>query len=114
MKFLFPVLPNYEIMQKTIIAGIDISAKTLDIACLEDNEFNHVQIKNDYKAICKFFEKFKDSELVVAMENTGKYNWHLYDALPQFEFKVFVINPLHLSKSLGLTRGKNDKIDAIE
>ena len=113
MKFLFLVLPKYEIMQKKIIVGIDISAKTLDLAFLQDKECKHVQIKNDYKAICKFFEKFKDSKLVVAMENTGKYNWHLYDALPQFGFEVFVINPLHLSKSLGLTRGKNDKIDAI-
>jgi len=46
------------------------------------------------------------------MENTGRYNWNLYQELEKFEFVIFVINPLHLKKSLGLTRGKNDVIDA--
>ena len=46
------------------------------------------------------------------MENTGRYNWELYEVLPEFNFTVFVINPLHLSKSQGLVRGKNDKEDS--
>jgi transposase len=35
-----------------------------------------------------------------------------YEVLEKFEFVVFVINPPFKKKSLGLTRGKNDKIDA--
>ena len=100
-------------MQKSLTIGIDVSAKTLDIAYSDNSVFKHIHIKNQPKSICKFFKKYEDLQVVVAMENTGKYNWYLYDVLSQFDFKVFVINPLHLSKSLGLTRGKNDKIDAV-
>lgn len=46
------------------------------------------------------------------MENTGRYNFHLYNVLAQYTFAVYVINPFHIKKSLGLTRGKDDKTDA--
>ena len=32
--------------------------------------------------------------------------------LEQFSFLVYVINPIHMKKSLGLVRGKNDQVDA--
>ncbi|MCO4292656.1 transposase, partial [Solitalea sp. MAHUQ-68] len=47
------------------------------------------------------------------MENTGRYNWNLFEVLPSFTFKVYVVAPLHLKKSLGLVRGKNDRVDAF-
>src|SRR5690606_4433996 len=40
------------------------------------------------------------------------YNWNLFKVLPGFGFEVYVISPLHLKKSIGLVRGKNDKVDA--
>jgi len=97
---------------KNIIIGIDISSKTLDICVKKDKELEHYVIENSPKDIKKFLKPFSKTYTVLAMENTGRYNWNLYDALENFDFKVYVINPLHLSKSLGLVRGKNDKIDA--
>ena len=47
------------------------------------------------------------------MENTGRYNWPLYEVLAGLHHQVFVVSPLHLKKSMGLVRGKNDKIDAV-
>src|ERR1700744_5089974 len=47
------------------------------------------------------------------MENTSRYNLALYEVLKDTTHHVFVISPLHLKKSMGLVRGKNDKIDAI-
>lgn len=47
------------------------------------------------------------------MENTGRYNWVLFDVLSDLDFVVFVVNPIHLTRSLGLVRGKNDKVDAL-
>src|SRR5690606_26613461 len=58
-----------------------------------------------------FFKKYTKDEVVVAMENTGRYNWNLFKVLPGFGFEVYVISPLHLKKSIGLVRGKNDKVD---
>ncbi|MGX5687311.1 IS110 family transposase, partial [Chryseobacterium cucumeris] len=63
------------------------------------------------KAIFNIFQKPK-SEIIVTMENTGRYNWEIYQVLEYFNFKVFDLNPLHLKKSIGLIWGKNDNIDA--
>lgn len=100
-------------MKKTII-GIDISAKTLDLCIKKENAKEFVEIENTVKSIKTFLKKYvKDSEnIIISMENTGKYNWNLYEVLENMNFTVFVIHPFHLKKSLGLIRGKNDKIDA--
>jgi transposase len=37
----------------------------------------------------------------------------LFEVLADSTHLVYVINPLHLKKSLGLVRGKNDRIDAL-
>ena len=98
-------------MKNTII-GIDISSKTLDICVKNEQRVSHFEIDNLQKTILKFFNKYKGKRVTIAMENTGRYNWNLYEVLPKFDFKVYVLNPLHLSKSLGLVRGKDDKTDA--
>ncbi len=97
---------------KNFIIGIDISSKTLDICVKEQQELSHFEIENSQKAILKFFRTYKENQVIVAMENTGRYNWKLFEVLPKFNFKIYVLNPLHLSKSLGLVRGKDDKTDA--
>jgi len=99
-------------MKKSIIIGIDVSSKTLDI-CIKDGEtISSLVIKNSAKEIVRFLKPFAKQKVVVAMENTGRYNWPLYESLARYTFTVYVITPLHLKKSLGLVRGKNDKIDA--
>lgn len=98
---------------KKIIIGIDISSKTLDICVKKGHEVKHSIIENEVKAIKAFFKRYAKEEVIVAMENTGRYNWNLFEVLPGLSFKVYVIPPLHLKKSLGLVRGKNDKIDAL-
>ncbi len=46
------------------------------------------------------------------MENTGLYNWNFYAAVEGDDVQVFVMNALHLKKSMGLVRGKSDRVDA--
>ena len=99
-------------MKKTVI-GIDVSSKTLDICIIKDQKVTYSSIKNEVQTIVKFLSKQDEKITVISMENTGRYNWYIYEALEQFSFKVYVLSPLHLSKSLGLVRGKNDKIDAL-
>lgn len=100
-------------MQNQTIAGIDVSSATLDICVVNGKGQQSVVINNEVAAICKFFRAFKDECLIIGMENTGRYNWALYEVLKDMAHRVFVISPLHLKKSMGLVRGKNDKIDAI-
>ncbi|WP_312068498.1 IS110 family transposase [Empedobacter sp.] len=99
-------------MEKIVI-GIDVSKLTLDI-CIQENGVNRFDnIPNTEKAIKVFFKQFdKKQEILIGMENTGRFNAILYSVLVHFSFTVYVINPLHLKRSMGLVRGKNDKIDS--
>jgi transposase len=99
-------------MQNQTIVGIDVSSATLDICVSNENGQHSFVINNDVKAIDKFFKAYKAS-LIIGMENTGRYNWALYEALKETIHRIFVISPLHLKRSMGLIRGKNDKIDAV-
>jgi transposase len=103
---------HYKIMQNQTIAGIDVSNTTLDICVINNDKQQSFIIDNDVKAICKFFSAYPQN-LIIGMENTGRYNWALYEALKETTYKVFVISPLHLKKSMGLVREKNDKMDAV-
>jgi transposase len=100
-------------MEKQIYMGIDVSSATLDICLRQGQAQESFIINNQVKSIQSFLRKYAKRELVIGMENTGRYNWMLYEVLAQTKHRVFVISPLHLKKSMGLARGKNDKIDAI-
>jgi len=99
-------------MQNQTIVGIDVSAATLDI-CVSGKTQKSLVIKNESTAIRKFFSNYQSDCLLIGMENTGRYNWALYEVLKDLHHRVYVISPLHLKKSMGLVRGKTDKIDAI-
>jgi transposase len=99
-------------MQNQTIVGIDVSSATLDICVINECGQCSFVINNEEKAISKFFKAYKEC-LVIGMENTGRYNWALYEVLKGTTHLVFVVSPLHLKKSMGLVRGKNDKIDAV-
>lgn len=102
-------------MKKIKFIGIDVSSKTLDICIKSDGIRKSMVIPNDQKHIKEFLSNNSNSkeELITALENTGRYNWALYEVFAETNLKVYVISPLHLKKSMGLVRGKNDKIDAV-
>lgn len=100
-------------METQIYIGIDVSNATLDICVRQEQDCQSFIIDNQVKSIRAFLRKYSKKHLVIAMENTGRYNWMLYEVLADSKHLVYVISPIHIKKSLGLTRGKNDKIDAI-
>jgi transposase len=95
--------------------GIDISKVTLDICLLEGNSKQYCKIDNTVEAIQTYFTELDRDQvqLCVGMENTGCYNYYLYEALGNLSIPYYVIPPIHLKKSLGLSRGKNDKVDSF-
>ncbi len=99
-------------MKKTFI-GIDVSMASLDVFVNDDSGKGSFVIANTTKAISRFFKQYDCESTYVAMENTGRYNWSIYEALASFKGHIYVVPPLHLKKSMGLIRGKNDKIDAV-
>ncbi len=100
-------------MKKKVFIGIDISNATLDICVRNGQTQESLIINNQVKAIKAFLKKYSGYELVICMENTGRYNWVLYEVLSDTPHLIYVVPPIHLKKSMGLVRGKSDKIDAI-
>ena len=94
--------------------GIDVSKDSLDIGIYSEADKSTV-IKNNKKTILKYFNKLLSYKSIyhICIENTGKYSWLLMELLPKLDCCFYVVNPLHLKRSLGLIRGKNDKIDAV-
>ena len=103
-------------MKKNVLfIGIDVSKKTLDIA--NWNAQTTKSIENSQGALGKevkyLITTYPNFTIKVGVENTGIYNYNINEVLPCFDIELYVFNPLHLKKSIGLARGKNDAIDAL-
>jgi len=101
--------------------GIDVSKLTLDAVFIFDKEMNkavHHQFSNDEKGIKKLIGVLKKQKGVdvdntlVCMENTGIYGKLLSLILFEMQWFVWVETPVAIFRSMGLQRGKNDKVDA--
>jgi transposase len=100
--------------------GIDVSKHTVDIAVLQDgNVVFELRVVNQKKELHSFFKEVKKSvngftldETLVCMEHTGIYNYTVLELLNKMKVKVCVESALHIKKSQGISRGKNDKVDA--
>jgi transposase len=104
---------------KTFFVGIDISKSWIDVAVCDDNQ-NHldnpIRISNDSKSINEFCNvitsTYPDVKLWFCFEHTGNYGTLLAQVLERCELTYSTIPPLEIKQSIGITRGKNDQIDA--
>jgi transposase len=97
------------------IIGADISKKSIDLFCHGLHE--HLKIKNDVTGFRKmqlWLMKLElpTKDLVIVMEHTGYYSYHFEGFLHQNQIHFCKVSALAIKKSLGLVRGKTDKIDA--
>ena len=109
-------------MKKKWFIGIDISKKTLDVVIYEackkrSDETNYRKVSNSeegYKELLQWFKskRMPLASVVVGMEHTGAYGFDLRLFLESHEIDYCAFMPLALKYSLGLSRGKNDKVDA--
>ena len=78
----------------------------------------HQQVSNDKKGIAAFLKYLRQqtkatiAECLFCMEHTGIYNNPLLKALHQRSAHIWVERAAHIQESMGLTRGKTDKVDA--
>lgn len=102
-------------MKQLLLIGVDISKKTLDLF-FKPLEL-YLKISNNNQG----FKQFKlllqkhlscEMEVLVVMEHTGQYSlqWELF--LQNLGIGFCKVSSLHIKRSMGLTRGKSDKIDA--
>jgi len=105
-------------METLYFLGIDVSKKKFDAALTIDGKyFYEAQIENSPGTIKLFFTELKKQlsslkSLIVCMEHTGIYCLPLLDFLVKNKIRVSVEPALQIKQSQGMTRGKNDQVDA--
>jgi len=106
-------------METVYFLGVDIAKKTFDASLTIDAKaFDASRCENDVKSIDAFFRDLKRKaglsydQLIVCMEHTGIYCLPLLNFLVENSIKVCLESALHIKRSQGLVRGKNDKVDA--
>jgi transposase len=101
--------------------GIDVSKKTLDGVFIFNKEVDksiHQQFSNDAEGIKKLMNYVKKQKDVTAhntlycFEHTGIYGRKLAFTLSEKQCCVWIEMPVTILRSMGLQRGKNDKVDA--
>jgi transposase len=102
------------------VVGIDIAKKTFDltlIANLNKNKLIYNHYDNDAKGIKEMKQMLKSNkinlnETAFCMEHTGIYCRPLVDFLIKNKCKTWLEMPIVIKRSMGLQRGKSDKLDS--
>ena len=101
-------------IQETV--GIDLSKKTFDAylhVCGEHRQFN-----NNNKGFASLIgwikktTKLEFGEVLICFEHTGLYSLPMACYLSEKHISFAMVPALQIKKSLGIVRGKNDKVDA--
>lgn len=103
-------------MKSSYIIGVDLSKKTLDLAC--HNTQCHLKVANNQQGLNEMLnwlkqQKISLSNVIVVMEHTGHCSWLLEAFLHEHSIGFAKVPALAIRRSLGLVRGKTDKIDAF-
>jgi transposase len=110
-------------MKKKCFIGIDVSKHTLDTAFIIRNgdrltdpvwkQFSNTH--SGLKEMNKWLLQMKislDHQTVIVIENTGIYHRLLWQYCSQLQVDLCIENAAQVKWSLGIARGKNDKVDS--
>lgn len=108
-----------KVMKKNYFIGIDVSKSTLDVSiCHESKVVHYSKINNEPKTISKWLKvdlkklNIGHQDCCVLIEFTGIYICHVVNQMMSAGVELFVVPALGVKRSLGLVRGKNDKVDS--
>lgn len=101
--------------------GIDVSKEKLDVAVCQGSELKGTsEVENNFaalrkwlKSLCSQYQGLSAGNSIFCLENTGKYMNHIVEALVLSGYGVWIENALSIKRSMGLVRGKDDRIDAV-
>ncbi len=98
--------------------GIDISKRSFDVAIVKNEAITSFIFDNNQKGVKAFFRLLKNQHItledtLICMEHTGIYGKLLIAKLLEKQASFCVEMSLRIIRSLGIQRGKNDKLDAI-
>lgn len=113
---------NYKFMNWKLFIGIDVSKLTIDVTFFHVSDINKLQYKQfentkaGFKEMLKWIHEsfnFSKEEIIFCLENTGTYSLLFSILFSEENYFVWVENPLQIKQSLGIKRGKNDKLDSL-
>lgn len=97
------------------IIGADLSKRSIDVVChlLQ----THIQIENTAAGFNNLIHwmrqhKINPSKTMIVMEHTGLYSYCFEKFLHKQQMAFCKVNALAIKRSIGLVRGKTDKLDA--
>ncbi len=101
--------------------GIDVSKATLDVALLDEQgkAAAEEKVANTEKGLRSLWKRWTKvhglvkGECLVCLEPTGHYSHLPLETLVRLEVATWLAHPTDIIKSIGTTRGKNDRIDAL-
>jgi len=108
-------MKNYD-----LFIGIDVSKLKLDITGIDACnaiKIKHSIIKNTLPEIKKYFKnllKKHHETIIIGFENTGIYSVLIATVLHELYIDYCQFPSLEISRSKGISRGKSDKIDALQ
>ena len=107
-------------VMKKIYVGIDISKEKCNLCYRSGLEIvREEECPNDVKSLKKAFKTALKTiaatmeEVLVCAEYTGRYIYPLTVACQELDIYLWLDDPTRIKNSMGLTRGKNDAIDAV-
>lgn len=108
-------------MKKLIhFIGVDVSKLTIDIAVIINNDIGKI-VQLVFSNDCKGFKEFKNyltkekicfAETIFCIEHTGYYSKQISRFVIAQQGNLWMEMSLKIIRSLGVQRGKNDKLDA--
>jgi transposase len=101
---------------KEFFIGIDVSKLTLDVAV--NGTKNHLRVQNSSEGFKQLQTWLKSLNIAVSncwfvFEYTGGYEYRLVQFLQAKGICFTRVPGLQIKKSMGMQRGKNDKIDSL-
>ena len=95
--------------------GLDVSKKTLDFYYVFLHQ--HIRITNDAVGFKVFKKWCRENKInlktcLIVLEHTGGYEYLFLQFCQSSSISYLRVPGLEIKKSLGISRGKNDKVDA--
>lgn len=101
------------------VIGIDVSKPHLDVVLLDEQgkAVDEQRVVNESKALGKLIARWQrggkcGAAPLVCLEATGHYGYRAIKALLDMGLRTWVAHPADIQLSLGMQRGKSDKVDA--
>lgn len=100
------------------VVGIDVSKLTIDAVIHKSKSYRKLENSNkEFGVLCKWalsMSKVGKDKLLFVFEHTGLYSHQLATYMATNKFNFIMVPGLEIKRSLGIARGKDDKIDAAK